>query len=153
MSLQDIEAYWKDWVARKSEGDPFSFWSGKGNGKAREERGEEEGDGDGDDDEEDEEKGKEGKKNQRDGKDDGDEDDETIPAAEGSPAPLGPEFDIDKGILLPCQCETPALRTTCLQKLAPEWGNVSKTFHNLVKLVDTLKVSLIVNHWSLHHLI
>jgi hypothetical protein len=55
--------------------------------------------------------------------------------------PPNPDFAIDEGILLPCQCETTAVRTICLQQLVAKKGDSGKTFHKLVGLVDALEVS------------
>lgn len=103
--------------------DPFSFLNVKGKGKARSKGKEEDED---DEDEEDEEK----------------VDESAHPGPQRSPIPPAP-LDIDHGICLPCECDTPAARTVCLQQLVPKGGDGdgARAFHKLVKLVNTLEVS------------
>ena len=55
--------------------------------------------------------------------------------------PPSPSFAIDDNIPLPCECYSPSAKTNLLQTIAPKNGP-GKTFVNLVKLVDTLEVSL-----------
>jgi len=121
MNLKDIEVYWKAWVQKEAKGDPFSFLSGEGDG-------EEEQDGKEQEEEEEEE--------------------ELHPTISKSsirpPTPPTPDFNIDNGIPLPCQCDTPALRTICLQQLAPKWGDTGKTFQTLISQVDALEVSSVL---------
>jgi hypothetical protein len=123
MNLEDVKGYWEFWVSKETEGDPFSFLSGK----------------------EGEEADVEGK-------------DKEIPHPTNkslimSPSPSTPEADIDSGIPLPCECDTPAMRTTCLQQLVPKSGSAGKSFHALVDLVDALKVSSVSIISFLLHLI
>ena len=65
--------------------------------------------------------------------------DQEIPAA---PSP-GLAFDIDQGISLPCQCDAPGTKTTCLEQLAMKENSTGKTFYALVQQVDALEVSSI----------
>ena len=60
------------------------------------------------------------------------------------PTASTPAFNIDSGVSLPCQCTTPAAHTTYLQQLVPKLGQTGKTFHVLVRLVDALKVSVML---------
>jgi hypothetical protein len=61
------------------------------------------------------------------------------------------DFAIDEGILLPCQHETTAVCTICLQQLVFKEDDSGKTFYELVGLVDTLEVSsLLVIIFSLY---
>ena len=53
------------------------------------------------------------------------------------------DFDCDDGIPLPYQCDTSASRTICLLRLVSESDNSGKTFHTLVRQVDTLEVSFV----------
>ena len=53
-------------------------------------------------------------------------------------------FDFDDGVPLPCECDTSALRTTCLLQLVSKSGGFGKAFHVLVKQVDALQVSLVL---------
>jgi hypothetical protein len=132
MRLKDLEAYWKDWVLKESEGDPFSFRGGeKGKGTEKGKEREQE-----DEEEEGEEEGEERQeqRNQEEG-----EEEENL-GAEKQPTPLTPDFVIDHGIPIPCQCDTFTMRTTCLQGLAPKWINSRTRFNTLVKLVDDLEV-------------
>ena len=124
MSLQDVSAYWKDWVSKDQEGDPFSFFSL--------------------DDNSDRDKGK--------GANDGDRDNGDGGAQEGAmeQPPSPPDnylpddhFSVDDDIPLPLSCKTPSQRTSCLQQLIYDHGEPNKTFHKLVKAVDTLEVSSI----------
>jgi hypothetical protein len=55
--------------------------------------------------------------------------------------PSSPYFAIDENIPLPCECYNPSAKTNLLQTIAPMNGP-GKTFVNLVKVVDTLEVSL-----------
>jgi hypothetical protein len=117
MGLKDVKAYWALWVSKEAKGDPFSFIREKVVvvGEVEEEE----------------------------------EEEETQPTTSKplikAPTPPTPTFDIDNGIPLPLQCNTPVLRTICLNQLGPKWGDASKTFHTLVELVDALKVSSVVN--------
>jgi hypothetical protein len=119
INTADVEVYRKDWVARDIKGKPFHFLSAKGKKKATVEEEEQE-------EQEEEQEDQEEQEEQE----------------EESPLP-GPssDFNIDYGISLPCECNTPALRTSCLQQLVSQEGNVCILFHQLVSLVDTLKVS------------
>lgn len=133
MSLQDVSAYWKDWVSKDQEGDPFSFFSL--------------------DDNSDRDKGK--------GANDGDRDNGDGGAQEGAmeQPPSPPDnylpddhFSVDDDIPLPLSCKTPSQRTSCLQQLIYDHGEPNKTFHKLVKAVDTLEVSSISSILSLAYL-
>ena len=108
-------------------------------GEKEEEEGEEKEE---EDEEEDGENGEKEKKVKKKGKevDEDEEEGEDMPATGRLPIPPTSEFDIDQGIPLPCQCNTPAVRTLLLKKLAPEWGSTGKGYHALVKLVDALEV-------------
>lgn len=121
--MDDIKAYWGAWAVKQTKGDPFSFL-GHRERVEQEEQGQEE--------EEQEGEGEKGR--------DGDEED-THPMINKSHPPPVPELDIDSGIPLPCECDTPAMCTTCLQQLAPKWGSFRKTFYDLVVQVDALEVS------------
>ena len=130
MHKDHVEAYWKDWVLKESDGDPFSFRIDKG--KGREKKVVEE-----------EEEEEEIQEDQKDQVDEDQEDQEKRPLAAEKPAiPPTPAFDIDNGIPLPCQCKTPLSRTHLLQLLVQKWGS-GKAFHTLVKLVDDLEVGFI----------
>jgi hypothetical protein len=87
MKLDEVRAYWGDWVLKEAAGDSFVFLE------------------------------------------------------ETDPVPPIPDFAIDKDILLPCQCDSPAMRTICLRQLISKGNDSGKTFHELVELVDTLEVS------------
>lgn len=52
---------------------------------------------------------------------------------------------VDDDIPFPFLCKTPSTRTDCLQKLVPNRGEINKTFHTLVEMVDTLEVSSMSN--------
>ena len=135
MHLKDLEAYWKDWVLKESEGDPFCFLSSKGKEKEKEKRREGEKKTDEQDEDEQDEENKEDEEDEK----------ENIPVARDPTTPPTPSFKIDDDIPLPCQCATPAARTLCLQQLVPEKGDSGKTFHSLVKLIDALEVSAYSN--------
>ena len=68
-----------------------------------------------------------------------DEDEEGIK----SPTHSAP-FAIDKGILLPSECDTTAKCTRCLQSLVLRDTRPGEVFLDLVKLVDATEVSLIL---------
>lgn len=155
MSLGSVEAYWKAWALKASKGDPFSFliWKGKEKEKGGEEEEEEEERGKGES--EGKGKGVEGKK-QRDeedaSEDEQGEEGKKLPASGGSPIPFPPDIDIDQSILLPCKCDTHCVRTRFLQELISKVGDSGKTFHALVKLVETLEVSPMLITSFLPHL-
>ena len=57
---------------------------------------------------------------------------ENITATRRLPIPPTPEFDIDQGLSLPFQCDTPPLRTLLLKELAPRWGDSGRTYHAML---------------------
>jgi hypothetical protein len=144
MTLNEVRAYWKHWVLKSSKGYQFSFLTRgdakRGKGKEDEEEESDEGSQENEDEEEEEER----KEGDEDEDEDEDEDRGNTLATQRPPSPPTPDFNIDEGIPLPCQCDTPAVRTSCLQKLAPKWDASGKIYHNLVKLVDTMEVSSIL---------
>lgn len=131
MSLKNIKFYWKAWALKQDEGDPFSFL----------EPGEEDKD-DGDQDQ-----------YQREDDDEEEEEEQTHNQSSTRP-PIPPtlDFSTDRGIPLPCECDSPAARTVCLQQLTQKWGN-GKGFNILVGLVDALEVSSILTIWFQVYLI
>ena len=126
MGRVEVEEYWQAWVTLQTKGDPFSFVSyGKGKGREEEEEeGEEEG-----------EKGDGGDKGQ-----DGDQEEGCHSKTNKKHPSPTPGFAVDKDIPLPCECTTPAMRTICLQQLAPKWGSSRAVYCTIVQLVDTLEV-------------
>ena len=117
--LEDVKLYWKAWVSLEAKGYPFSFLSGE-------------------EQEEQEEQEQEQEQEQ--------EEQETHSKVKKPPTKqLTPpqDFDCDDGIPLPYQCDTSASRTICLLRLVSESGNSGKTFHTLVRQVDTLEVSFV----------
>ena len=137
MTLEGIKAYWQLWVSKGTKGDPFSLLSGK------EKEGEQEQE---DSEENKNEGGDEGENQVQDQDQDQEEEEEethsrTKKAPTRPPISPTPECDLDIGIPLPYQCDTPAMRTTCLQQLAPKWGSAGKEFNLVVGLVDALEVS------------
>ena len=128
MTREEVEEYWEAWATMEGEGNPLYFINHKGKGREQADKGQE-------DEEEDEEEQEGGKKQQ------GQEEDEVeknySPASKAPPSPI---FEIDRGISLPCQCNTPAMRTTCLQLLAPPFGASVVIFLAIVDLVDALEV-------------
>ena len=123
MLLENLEAYWKVWVLQEAQGHPFSFLTGS-------EEEEQEGQGGSQDEEQgDQENEQEDQENEQEDS-----------AENQPPIPPTPEFNIDNGIPLPCQCDTPDLRTFCLQQLVPKFGATGKTFHVVVGLVNDLLV-------------
>jgi len=125
MQMKGIEAYWNHWVSLAKAGSPFSFLSvdkGQGIGSSRDA----------------------GKKDGVEGEEDVDDEGGPRDDEESNKALTEPlVFAIDEGILLPCECMTPAERSSCLQDLAPGDNETSKTFVKLVELVDALEVSVI----------
>jgi hypothetical protein len=153
MTLVEVQSYWQHWALKAGKGDPFTFLVDKGAGKGEEEIDEEEVE---DEEKEEEggggegerrgkgrkkEKGKKRKGKEKENEETEDEEDEE--EKEKSPTPPTPDFDIDQGIPLPCQCDGSTVRTHFLQKLSPNRGTSGKTYHALVKQVDTLEVSFI----------
>ena len=124
MSLENLSIYWKHWVIQDKKGDPFSFSSLDDNsgqdqsGHASDEDGNQEGPSHASDE---------------DGNQEG-------------PAEVPPpdHFSIDDDIPYPSTCP-PNGRTNCLLRLVPKEGETNKMFHKLVKMVDTLEVSFILN--------
>ena len=117
--LEDVKLYWKAWVSLEAKGYPFSFLSGE-------------------EQEEQEEQEQEQEQEQ--------EEQETHSKVKKPPTKqLTPpqDFDCDDGIPLPYQCDTSASHTICLLRLVSESGNSGKTFHTLVRQVDTLEVSFV----------
>jgi hypothetical protein len=165
INIADVEVYWNDWVARDIKGEPFHFLSAKGKKKAtveeleQEEQEEDEGqhkskgkgkgkevvESEEDQDQEDQEDQDQEDQDQEDqDQEDQDQDQEEDQEDQEEESPLpGPssDFNIDYGISLPCECNTPALRTSCLQQLVSQEGKGCILFHQLVSLVDTLEVS------------
>jgi len=115
MSLKDITVYWNHWVSKEKKRDPFSFIPDNSSEKGKEDYGSDKGD-------------------------DGDDGDDITE----KPFSLD-HYSIDDDIPLPCQCETPSVRTNCLEKLVPGSNEISKSFHRLVKMVDALKVSSVLH--------
>lgn len=159
--MKEVEEYWKHWTALAKAGSPFRFLNidesqddvGSGDGGEKGDAGD--GDNENQEDKEDaddENIEDQGAKEDADGGNDEngekegvDDDEEELRNAEGSSkAPIGPlDFGIDEGVPIPCQCNTPAQRSTCLQSLATD-TKVGHTFSKLVKLVDVLEVSVML---------
>jgi len=119
MTLKDITAYWNHWASKGRKSDPFSFRPDNSSYG-----------------------GKEGNSSGK-GKDVDEDDEEEDDVTE---KPLPPDHhDIDDDIPLPSQCKTPRLRTNCLQKLVPISNGTNKSFHRLVKMVNALEVSSMLN--------
>ena len=119
MRAEGVEAYWNHWVSLAQAGSPFSFLSV---GKSQKDGG----------------SGDAGKK-------DGVDDEEGLRDDEESNKALTEPlvFAIDEEIPVPCECRTFAERTACLQDLVPGDNKTSRSFVELVELVDLLEVSLI----------
>ena len=112
--LEDVKLYWKAWVSLEAKGYPFSFLSGEEEEEQEQEQEQEE--------------------------------QETHSKVKKPPTKqLTPpqDFDCDDGIPLPYQCDTSASHTICLLRLVSESDNSGKTFHTLVRQVDTLEVSFV----------
>ena len=161
--MNDIEVYWNDWVTREEEGDPFSFRVFKGKGKEKQQEEEEEEEEEQEEmqqeqeQEEQEQEQEDGKMQQQqqqqeeedgemqqEGREDGEDEEDWLKfevKEGGLPVPPTPDFNIDGGIPLPCQCETPAIKTFCLQHLASGLSDSGKVFSALIELVDALEVS------------
>ena len=120
MTLEEIKAYWKDWVSRKEqEGDLFGFLDGW--------HGDVQGNDGGD---------QEDQANRSTDIDDEDQQDKAT-----SPPPV---FSIDEGLLPPILCNTgPSERTNCLLSLVSGKNQSFKVFKTMVNLVDTMEVSCI----------
>jgi hypothetical protein len=118
MKRKNLELYWKAWFERAAKGDPFSFLDYEGEEEAHPSIKSTPSPDHQSEEEEEQEK--------------------THPTTKSPPPP---EFAIDDGILLPCECDTPTLCTSCLRQLVPKKGSAGKTFHNLIKLVGALEVS------------
>ena len=127
MSLEGLKSYWRVWASKQDKGDPFFFFGNK------------KGEGE----QEEEDKGEDKKKKKKEEEEEEEEDKEETHSRGKKislPASSTPEFDIDRGVPQPCQCDTPALRTLCLQQLVSKLG-AGSVFHKLTKQVDALKVS------------
>jgi len=131
MSVDDLKVYWMSWAKKQTQGDPFSFLSDREGRQEQEQEQEQE-----EQEEQEKEQEEAGRKGQ-----DGDEEDTLSITMNKSHPSLIPGSGIDGGISLPCECDTPAARTACLQQLAPEWGGFKTAFHSLIGLVDQLEVS------------
>ena len=116
MSLKGVTAYWKHWDSEGQKGDLFSFF-----------------DLDDSDDSRDKSGGKSGE-SEKDGGNRGDNDTENPPISPPN------HFTIDDDILYPFPCDTSG-HTSCLQALVSTKGQVNKSFHELVKIVDSMEVS------------
>ena len=121
MTREEVEEYWEAWATMEAKGDPLSFVNDKGKGREQAKKGQE--------DEEEDEEQQQGDEEQQ-----GQEEDEV---EKNCPSPT---CEIDRGITLPCQCNTPAMRTLCLQLSAPPFGGSLVLFLALVGLVDGLEV-------------
>jgi hypothetical protein len=149
---KDVQVYWEDWVSRDTKGNPFSFLSVKGKEKMaveEEEESEEEGKSKAKAKGKSQNKGK-GKEvevddnNKSDDDDDDDDDDDEEEEEEEEEEKIrspSPDVHVDDGIPLPCECNTPALRTSWLQELVSQEGEGGKFFHKLIDLVNALEVS------------
>ena len=135
---KDVQVYWEDWVLRDTKGKPFSFLSVKGKEKMAVEE------------EEESEEGKSKAKAKGKGKEvevddsnksDEDEEEEEEEEEEEKIRSPSPDIHVDDGIPLPCECNTPALRTSWLQQLVSQEGEGGKLFHKLIDLVNALEVS------------
>ena len=118
MPLEATSAYWKEWVSKAQEGDPFSFLGvGGGQDKTSGGSGNQTQHGGGDDDEE-----------------------------EAQIEDLAPHFSIDDNIPSPHLCSRSSRdHTKCLLALATGTDKASKTFRATVRIVDSLEVSWIEN--------
>ena len=119
MSLSAVTAYWKHWSSKSQKGDPFSFLNL---------------------DDSDDDRDKSGSKSGESEKDGGNRGDDGA----GNPSTSSPDhFAIDDNIPYPLLCET-SERTGCLQALVSTQGQVNKTFHQVVRMVDSMEVSPIL---------
>jgi len=75
------------------------------------------------------------------GKDKSDEGDDDV---EDPPISPPNHFDIDDDIPYPFLCDTGG-HTSCLQALVSTKGQINKTFHEVVKMVDSMEVSPILS--------
>ena len=131
MSQTSVGAYWQHWESQGQEGDFFSFLplNDGDDGKDKDNDKSEESD--------------------RSGESDKDKGDRSDGDAEDHPPD---HFAIDDGIPYPFLCDASG-RTACLQELVSTKGQVNKTFHEVIKLVDSMEVSPILSIWSWLHLI
>ena len=159
MKLKKIEAYWKFWSLKEAKGNPFSFLR---EDQEREEDQEEEDQEEEDQEEEDQEEEDQEEDQEEDKMVEDQVEQEQVEEVEEEvveeeveveedqedinrqPTASTQAFNIDSGVSLPCQCTTPAECTAYLQELVPKLGQTGKTFHVLVRLVDALKVSLML---------
>jgi len=122
MSLKSVTAYWKHWDSQGQKGDFFSFLdlNDSDDGKDKDNDKSEESD-----------RSEESNKDKSDG-------------ADGDAEDPPDHFPIDDGIPYPFLCDASG-RTACLQELVSTKGQVNKTFHEVIKLVDSMEVSPIVS--------
>ena len=134
MNLYTITEYWKHWVFKASQDDPFTFL--KVGEQDQDEEDQDSGDQDGED------------QGQDDGGNDGDGEVQTEELVT-----LPPHMTIDDQVLPPILCQgTSSDRTKYLQSLVARRDKVSKGFRAVVELVDTMEVSYIT-YMTLPHLI
>jgi len=131
MSRTSVGAYWQHWESQGQEGDFFSFLTlnDGDDGKDKDNDKSEESD-----------KGKESDRSEegdRSEESDKDKSDRADGDAEDHPPD---HFAIDDGIPYPFLCDASG-RTACLQELVSTKGQVNKTFHEVIKLVDSMEVS------------
>lgn len=143
IQLRDLTRNWRSWALKESEGDPFSFYTGEEEAKARLGKGKERlvEENRGEEEEEEEEEEVEEEEVVVGGQEDKDQEERPV-ATQRLPKPPTPDFEVDEGIFLPSQCENSFQKVACLRLLAPRWGDEGTTFHSLVKRVAILEVSV-----------